>query len=232
MEKYKHTTCDIDKYGRFKKATCTYKGNGACNKHLCSIWLIREYWGSDKLPSILAKECGIHYASLRTALVRRNIPRKDRGISGGRHPLYGKTGESSSAWKGGRISDEGRRADYVRNHGRTSYRSSARIIAESALGRTMKKTEIVHHINGDPSDDRNENLLVCDRKYHKFLHSRMWLLSKTGNKELLYPDFYVREYWDELKSIKQITEEYCIPEGAVLRYLVYYDIPRRLAYLR
>ena len=51
-----------------------------------------------------------------------------------------------------------------------------RIIAEGVLGRHLKRDEVVHHINGDKTDNRNCNLLICDRSYHATLHHKMSLL--------------------------------------------------------
>ena len=59
----------------------------------------------------------------------------------------------------------------------TRYRSSGgvrlhRIEAARVLGRPLKTTEHVHHINGDPLDNRHCNLIICTNSYHRTIHNK------------------------------------------------------------
>lgn len=54
----------------------------------------------------------------------------------------------------------------------TQSRRLARKIAERTHGR-LPKEAVVHHINGDPMDNHQGNLLVCTRGYHSQLHFEM-----------------------------------------------------------
>lgn len=84
--------------------------------------------------------------------------------------------DKNGNWKGGRQI----RAGYVYllkpNHPHADikgYVRESRIIVEKILGRYLKRSEVVHHVNKNTSDNRNCNLLVCSISYHMWLHRKL-----------------------------------------------------------
>jgi uncharacterized protein (DUF1330 family) len=47
-----------------------------------------------------------------------------------------------------------------------------RLVVEKMLGRYLQRHEEVHHINGDKTDNRPENLRVISRAQHKMAHRK------------------------------------------------------------
>lgn len=88
-----------------------------------------------------------------------------------------KSGSRNPRWKGGEIQDgHGRTLIYSPNHpnpnwcGTHVYRY--RLVMEQQLGRFLRPDEVVHHKNGDHSDDRPENLVVMSQSEHAKTHQQ------------------------------------------------------------
>ncbi len=98
-------------------------------------------------------------------------------------------GADNPRWKGGEISDgHGRVMVYMPGHPLATmlgnvYAYRYRLVAEEKLGRPLKKGEIVHHINGDQSDDRPDNLAVLpNQSAHARIEDRQRFSDEHGNR--------------------------------------------------
>lgn len=90
--------------------------------------------------------------------------------------------EKSPRWNGGRvITKRGYAWIMVKNHpkaNRDGYVSEHRYIMERKIGRYLKKSEVVHHINHNKKDNRIENLfLFKSQKEHLNHHAHVRRLS-------------------------------------------------------
>lgn len=84
-----------------------------------------------------------------------------------RHINY--SGENAPRWQRGKFKD-GRGYIFCHNGAGKRYLREHQIIASKIIGRPIKPSEVVHHINGKKSDNRPSNLQVMSRDKHARLH--------------------------------------------------------------
>ena len=58
----------------------------------------------------------------------------------------------------------------------------SRLIVEELLGRILKYNEIVHHVDGNPSNNSRPNLVVMERAMHSSLHNKLPIDWRRGIK--------------------------------------------------
>ena len=91
------------------------------------------------------------------------------------NPMKGvhRFGKDSPRWNGGRILINGYIYIYSPEHPNRifeNYVSEHQLVMEKHLKRFLKKGEIVHHKNGNTSDNRIENLELTTRSNHNKIH--------------------------------------------------------------
>lgn len=163
-------------------------------------WLREKYLNEGLSTTQIGALCGASNKTIHLYLMKFGIRIRTGSEAklGKKNPMFGKVlskrhrdalskslkGERHPNWKGGRtILEDGRVLVYKPDHphsGMRGYVRRSRLMVEEALGRLLKPSEQVHHINGDPSDDRNCNFLVCTNSYHSSLEARM-RRSKEGS---------------------------------------------------
>lgn len=72
--------------------------------------------------------------------------------------------------------------DQLRGYRLNRHKYEHRLIVERAIGKPLPSRAQVHHVDGNPRNNENCNLVVCeDRAYHKLLHRRQRIRDAGGN---------------------------------------------------
>jgi len=111
-----------------------------------------------------AKKLGVALSRLDTLMMFNDIKIKPR------------TEINNPNWQGGVMFDGKRKLIYYKDHPNPdflkNYIYEYRLIIERHLGRFLKPDEVVHHINGDVTDNRIKNLQLCkNQSEHCKIHN-------------------------------------------------------------
>lgn len=101
------------------------------------------------------------------------------------HNNRGRIGPNHPSWRGGKTLGQGYVFIKKPDHPKATsggYIQEHILIAEEVLGKPLPDNAIIHHINENISDNRKENLVICqDRAYHNLLHQKMRALKACGH---------------------------------------------------
>lgn len=117
----------------------------------------RKYWEVKRFCSIKCAPSTFKKGRIVTTKERELLSNLNRG-------------EKNHFWKGGSsyITAQGYRVIWVSSNYKPL---EHRYIMEQHLGRKLLSTEHVHHLNGDKTDNRLENLRVINPKEHGHAHA-------------------------------------------------------------
>lgn len=95
------------------------------------------------------------------------------------------------------------------------------LVAEKALGKKLPKGAIVHHVDENKGNNRNENLVICPSgAYHSLLHQRSKALNESGNAN--WRKCWVCKNYDSPENLYingQVGHKRCISEHAAAYYI-------------
>lgn len=169
-------------------------------KYENKVWLKKKYDLKKLTITEISKLCECGPTTIYKWLIKFNIKVRSSRFKG-RHTPWNKglkgihlspetefkkgenLREKNTHWKGGRMESNGYVYIYKPAHPHCEgkgYILRSHLIAEKALSRYLKKNEMVHHVNARRDDDRRENLLICTKPYHNWLHSK---IKKRRNHE-------------------------------------------------
>lgn len=142
---------------------------------------------------------------------------------------YKVDGAKNPRWIGGRRQRrDGYWLLYVPGHPNAckNYMLEHRIVMERHLGRHLDPSEVVHHKNEDPSDNRLENLELTTQSEHSTHHHKGVAKPKRW-KPRVSKDDLTRLYVTDRLSIQEVADKIGMSYGAARRHFEEFGVPFR-----
>jgi hypothetical protein len=94
-------------------------------------------------------------------------------------------GERNNHWNGGRTENRGYVSIAMSDHPQADAHGFVRehiLICEKVLGKLLPPGAIPHHVDGNPSNNENSNLVLCqDQAYHMLIERRARAFNACGH---------------------------------------------------
>lgn len=120
------------------------------------------------------------------------------------HANHLRRADKAYQWRGGRRNTtDGYVSIYAPGHPKSHHRAVKEhiIIAETALGHYLPRKAVIHHIDGNRTNNVNNNLVVCESNgYHRTLHRREIALKESGNSH--WRKCPICKKWDDTVNMK------------------------------
>ncbi len=146
-------------------------------------WLYDQYWNKNKTQKEIALMCDLKKAATISYWMKKfKIPRRTNSETS--------KGNKNGNWKGGRKFNSHYYFVLKPNHPYTDkygYIAEHRLVMEKHLGRYLKRSEVVHHINYKKTDNRLENLYLFSKSidHQKVKNSLYKLLPLLIDKKII-----------------------------------------------
>ena len=175
---------------------------------ICSMQITRTHLQS--VHGITTREYkALGYQTLSPARLHqlRQTPVARGTISG----IRGKYGKDHWNWKGGHVNGAGYKIVYRNGKRMVEHRA----VAEKMIGRPLKKNEVVHHIDGNRSNNSPDNLIVMTSTEHDKI--------KVKTKQYFHTNEHCEEAARVLKklgwSISKISHALRVEYRTIVRWL-------------
>lgn len=187
-----------------KKSKIGLRNNAEHERFNNKEWLYQKYVVEVYSTIDIGIMAGVHFGTIAKWLRKHGIKargfheRTERQNEKAINHLKKRIMENNPAWKGGKTyTNEGYIYVRVKNHPNSNANPSVlehRLVMEKSLGRFLKTSEVVHHINEVKDDNRVENLFVfATGRDHKHFHEQ---LKKNPNFPMLYKYEYLHKEID------------------------------------
>lgn len=176
--------------GRTKSCGCIKSARNRFRKKQIDINMATAMFETGKTLEQIAVVLGVSRPTVARRLGETTANKR------GSVRIYGR-GEHNPAWKGGRfISKKGYvfvRCPEHHRRGRNGYVLEHVLVMERHLGRSLiyysmahSSNEVVHHVNGEKSDNRIENLRLMTHSEHMTLHGKATCAKRNGRNIVEY----------------------------------------------